>query len=431
VIRYATSLRIGVGVAAIGCAPGCTGEIADVLRHDDAARAASSTASTGGDAGDGGEAAATTVTASGGGAAGGESTAATSSVGAASSAGAGAAGGSGGGFGGAWTATVAASAAASSSSSAASSGAGGGPCIPGPLDDDPTVPPTLSATGLYSDIASGTLAPDVEAYHTLYALWSDGAEKYRFVKLPACSQIDSTQMDHWYFPIGTKLWKEFRVGGVRVETRMIKRIGPDYGDYVFAAYQWDAAGTEATHVPNGVSDANGTQHDIPATWECTTCHGHSPERVLGFGAVQLSHDGPGPTIETLSAQARLTVPHAKFVVPGDPTTAAALGYLHANCGHCHNETTAAASFVNPFVLRLSVDDATPADTGVLQTAVGVPVEKFSHPGVTHRISPGNLDASCVHYRMSVRGSLDQMPPFGTEQVDAAGMAAVDAFILSL
>src|SRR5688572_32754644 len=30
-------------------------------------------------------------------------------------------------------------------------------------------------------------------------------------------------------------------------------------------------------------------------------------------------------------------PIGDFPAPGDETTSAALGYIHANCGHCHNE----------------------------------------------------------------------------------------------
>jgi len=330
------------------------------------------------------------------------------------------------------SAAASATSAASSTSASGTGGGGAGPCVPSqPVDDDPNVPTVLSATGLYADIVTHSLASGVESFQPLYALWSDGAEKLRFIELPECTQIDTSNMDHWSFPVGTKLWKEFRVGGARIETRLVKRIGPGEGDYIFAAYQWNAAATEATHVPDGVIDANGTTHDIPATWECTTCHGHSPERVLGFGAVQLSHDGPGLTLAILSAQGRLTMPHPKFILPGNATTQAALGYLHANCGHCHNETPNGAWFNAPFVMRLSVDDLTPADTGVYQTAIGSPLETFSHPGITHRIAPGDPAASCVHYRMSVRGTTDQMPPFGTEQVDPAGMAAVDAWISGL
>ena len=51
-----------------------------------------------------------------------------------------------------------------------------------------------SQTGLYSDIASGTFAADVRPFEPKYVLWSDGATKRRFIRLPACAQIDTTDM---------------------------------------------------------------------------------------------------------------------------------------------------------------------------------------------------------------------------------------------
>jgi len=307
----------------------------------------------------------------------------------------------------------------------------GGECDPGGAPQIPTTPPAkLSETGLYADIASETLASGVEPFAPKYVLWSDGGDKQRFVSLPPCSEIDTSDMDHWSLPVGTRLWKTFVVGGVRVETRLIARYGPAPGEFWFAAYQWNDDQTDADHAPLGVEDAKGTEHDIPATSSCKLCHEYLEERALGFGAIQLSHGGPGVTIASLSAAGRLSVPAPSgFDVPGDPVEAAALGYLHANCGNCHNDT--GVEFNDPFALRVLVGDATVEATGAFGTAVGVPVEKFVQAGVTHRIAPGQPGASCVWYRMGVRGTIQQMPPLATELVDDSGLAIVEAWIQSL
>src|SRR5262249_47483900 len=127
------------------------------------------------------------------------------------------------------------------------------------IDDAPLVilttpPDKLSTTGLYADIASNTIAPYAKEYHPKYPLWSDDAAKIRHVYLPKCAQIDTSDMDHWQMPVGTRFWKEFTRDGVRVETRFMHRFGPGAEDWVFAAYQWNADQSEATYVPNGVSD---------------------------------------------------------------------------------------------------------------------------------------------------------------------------------
>jgi hypothetical protein len=323
--------------------------------------------------------------------------------------------------------------AASGATSSASSGVDAGACNPHELvDTSPEVPALLSATGLYRDLTTRALAAGVLPFAPQFPLWSDGAEKRRWVHLPGCAKIDTSDMDRWQVPVGTKIWKEFSFGGARVETRYLHRWGPDRSDYVFQAYQWDLGGTDATPVPrDGVKDANGTLHDIPGEWECVVCHGHAPERVLGLSAIQLSHAGPGLTLSSLGAAGRLTVPSADLHVPGDATARAALGYLHGNCAHCHNLSVEGETFTRPFSLELLTTATTVAQTDAVVTAVGVAPEKFVHPGISARIAPGAPAKSAVVYRMSARGSADAMPALGSELVDPAGLAAITAWIGAL
>jgi len=307
----------------------------------------------------------------------------------------------------------------------------GGTCTPSPYDGGTTLPPLLSATGLYTNIATQTVAPGARAYTPQFPLWSDGATKRRWIELPPCTQIDISDMDHWVMPVGTRLWKEFAVNGQVVETRMILKASAT--QFVFGAYQWNLAGTDATLLNNGVQNANGTTHDIPSRKQCEDCHLELRERVLGFGAIQLSHSGSGLTMSSLSAAGLLTVPApAGFTVPGGATAQQALGYLHANCGGCHNPDGLISQFSrDPMHLRLSVTETTVDATGTWRTAVNVLVTKTGAPStVTHRIKSGAPSASAVSWRMSVRGT-GQMPPLGTETVDTAGLAAVNAWISSL
>jgi mono/diheme cytochrome c family protein len=155
--------------------------------------------------------------------------------------------------------------------------------------------------------------------------------------------------------------------------------------------------------------------------------------MLGFSAIQLTHPTTGNEVDlfTLAAEGKLSAAPADggYPVPGTGVTQAALGYLHANCGNCHNPT--GISFNNPFSLHLLVDQRTPAATSPYLTAVGVPVERYIRPGITHRVAPGDPGASCIPARMSQRVSGEQMPPVGTKYVDDAGVATIRAWILTL
>lgn len=296
----------------------------------------------------------------------------------------------------------------------------------------------LSQTGLYDDIATKDLADDVVEFEPAYALWSDGAAKRRWIRLPGSGQVDTSNMDAWQFPIGTQLWKEFihvgQGGAVRIETRLIERRGPDPDDLWMGSFRWNTAETEAAYVQWGATNVKGTGHDIPAHDHCIKCHRGQPSRVLAFSAVQLSHDQPNH-LGDLAAAGWFTdppPPGLDYRPPGDPTAAAALGYLHANCGHCHTPDAGLACYdVTGLSLRLYTTDQTVLQTDAFATAVDQPLAYWTDQGFDYRIVPGNPAASALHFRMAVRGDDRQMPPAFTDAVDAAGTATVAAWIEAL
>lgn len=330
------------------------------------------------------------------------------------------------------------------SGGAGAGGSGGeGPCVNSlPVSKIP--PDTLSATGLFADIATKTVATNVRLFSPNYKLWSDGVEKDRFIYLPECDSIDTSKMDDWNFPPGTRSWKHFGVGGKLLETRFLMRSGTGPNDIVFATYEWNDEQTEATIVYGTHKDVLGTEHDIPDEMYCRRCHGpHAmkggmPSRILGFGAIQLSHSGQGLKLSDLIAEKKLSHPPAgNFTIPGTPVERAALGYLHVNCGSCHNDTPESVPFPS-FNARLRTTDQTVTDTGVYQTMVNQKMEEWVGHGCDYRFAGGSasLQQSCSLVRMKERGandipSLAQMPPFGTEITDSAGLATIQAWLATL
>ena len=81
---------------------------------------------------------------------------------------------------------------------------------PPPDDPDADVdasivgPALLSETGLYSDFASRTVASGLFAFSPRFEFWADGAQKSRWLSLPPGTKIDTSRVDHWVFPVGTK-----------------------------------------------------------------------------------------------------------------------------------------------------------------------------------------------------------------------------------
>lgn len=286
------------------------------------------------------------------------------------------------------------------------------PRFPAPDDTEPF---WLSQTGLYSEPATQTLAADLIEYEPTYALWSDAADKRRFMRLPRGTRIDTSDMDHWVFPVGTMFWKEFAHDGKPLETRLIARVGDGPRDYFMGAFVWNEEGSDARYVPGGMPNVLGAAHDVPSSKECGNCHNGEPGRILGASAVQL-----GQLVDYS--------PDEPYRAPGDDAAARALGYLHANCGHCHN-TNGLAWPDTGMDLRLRVAEDTLETTAIYRSTVDI--EMTDTKLRKQRIVTGDPNASGVYHRMSQRGPKTQMPPIATEQVDEEGLASVEAFILSL
>jgi hypothetical protein len=292
-------------------------------------------------------------------------------------------------------------------------------------------PMLLSQAGLYSDIASKTIAPGFVEYQPSYTLWADGAIKRRWMKLPPGGRIDTSDMDHWVFPVGTVFFKEFSLGGVLLETRIIEiGNGGQMGAFVWLPDQSDAVFT-----PDGAMNINGTPHDAPTAAQCPRCHIGEPGHILGFSAMQLSRaTGTPPTLGSLATSGLLTNPPPAgtlYPPPGTGATQDALGYFHANCGHCHNPNGSAFANGVHMVLRTYVGETTPQATQIYATTINQLLEVFTNPSYTYRVVPGNAAMSEIPFRMSQRGNGNQMPPIATEMVDPTGVATITNWINSL
>jgi hypothetical protein len=309
------------------------------------------------------------------------------------------------------------------------------------VDGDPRR--RLSAENLYADFAAKTINPDLVEFEPRFFLWSDGALKRRWIELPAGQTIDTSDMDRWKFPAGTRLWKEFRTPeGALLETRLIEKLGAGddaYEDYFMGAFVWQEDESEAFFEPAGMRNINGTNHDVPTETRCRTCHQGEAGFVLGFSAIQLSKATGDPTLATLEADGLLSNPPGRlFEPPGDATDQAALGTLHANCGHCHNPLGSAWPDVATQVLRLWTNESDGAvtatqiytTTALWEDGSGQPFDYWVPPSsaVTHRLVPGDHAASALWYRMSQRGNGDAMPPIYSEAVDDVGLGAVETWI---
>ncbi|HET8645642.1 MAG TPA: hypothetical protein VFO85_09155 [Vicinamibacteria bacterium] len=332
-------------------------------------------------------------------------------------------------------------------------GGGGGPTDPNPQPSGAAE--LLSTTGLYTDIARKQVDPRNLPWQPQYPLWTDGGAKERWIRLPQGTRIDTSNMDRWVFPVGTKFYKEFSFNGRRVETRIMEKVaaGAALESWTFKAFQWRADESDATlvstnGVPNAAPTGLGTMHDIPSQSQCRSCHSRGGDAVNGFDALQLSSDRdplaveaarlqPGDvTMDELERQGLVT--HAS----GDDVRVASssdsgrwvMGFLHGNCSNCHNPQGPAA--VSGLDFRHAADSRREADEPAFRTTVNQLTTVYNMPNTqvgvnSFRILGGAPEQSAVFFRMNSRGSIHQMPPFGTKAVDAEALGLVGDWIRRL
>jgi mono/diheme cytochrome c family protein len=285
-------------------------------------------------------------------------------------------------------------------------GQSGGAAVELPL------PARLSDTGLYVAGSTTEVDPRNLLFVPQYPLWTDGALKRRWIRLPEGTSIDARDPDAWLFPAGTRLWKEFSFGQ-RVETRYIERLPS--GGFRFATYVWAEDGRDAFLQPNGqtVELAHGQKHDVPRESDCRACHEGRSARVLGFSALQLSTDRdpnaphrealPKDALDLKQLEQRGLLAHLPETAPPriaarNPRERAALGYLYGNCSHCHNPRSPIAAVGLDLDQRIASDKPLPA---LLNT---------------------------LPHRMGSRFAATQMPPLGTRLVDDEALELVRTWI---
>ncbi|GGD97566.1 hypothetical protein GCM10011515_16690 [Tsuneonella deserti] len=297
------------------------------------------------------------------------------------------------------------------------------------------LPANLSAFGFFADGPAQIPAARVTPYRLNTPLWSDGAEKLRFVYIPDGSQAKAEGENLLQLPVGAALIKTFAFQdhGKRrlIETRVLLHRTDGW---VALPYLWNAEQTDAklalagARVPVVSPAGEAIEYRVPNKNQCKECHGLNGAVIpIGPKARNLSRDW----LDRFAAAGMLdAAPAVAHPVPlwedraKAGSEAAARGYLEANCAHCHQPGASASN--SGLDLRWEQDD--PHALGIMKRPVAAGRGAGS---LLFDVVPGKPSESILLHRMgSLEGGV-AMPELGKATLDHEGLAVVERWIAGL
>ena len=298
------------------------------------------------------------------------------------------------------------------------------------------MPRTLSEYRFFADGARQVPASGVTPYALNTPLWSDGADKLRFIYLPQGTQLTANGDGLLQFPVGSAIIKAFAFGAGEarrlIETRVLLHRA---NGWTALPYRWNAEQTEASLALAGgrvdlVTPAGeAISYAIPNKNQCKSCHSKGGAVIpIGPKARNLSGQWLGQMVR---AGALDRVPDGAGRLPvwaarsaSDPAAPLARAYLDTNCAHCHQPGGAASNSG----LDLRWEQADAHAIGILKRPVAA---GRGAGGYDFSIVPGAPDKSILLYRMDSAEPGIAMPELGKSSVDREGVAAVRRWILEM
>jgi parallel beta-helix repeat protein len=312
--------------------------------------------------------------------------------------------------------------------------------------------PNLSDYRLFADSSNPLDNPNGGIPYDLNTpLFTDYANKYRFVFVPQGTQAAYRSTEAFDFPVGTIIAKTFTIpADLRdgdsaediIETRLLihRKDGWKALPYIWNEEKTEAVltitgGTQEVSWIDASGESQSTDYVIPNTNNCSNCHGEDVLLPIGPTARSLNKDylyssGMANQLAHWTAQGILTgMPDdldSIVTIPLWGDTGASLddrarGYLDVNCAHCHSPAGAGRTsglyleYSRPFGL----------DVGECKT----PVAAGGGAGdLDYVIVPGNADASIMPFRMNSNETAIRMPEIGRSIIHTEGVALIQEWI---
>ena len=320
----------------------------------------------------------------------------------------------------------------------------------------PKYPEKLSDWGIFEGkMAELKPKTGVIPYALNTPLYSDYAEKSRFIRMPQGANVAYSTDGVLDFPSGTLIVKSFYYpanmqhpedGKNIIETRLLTKEGDNWKPLT---YVWNDDQTDAVLDIAGDEkqvkfiDKDGAQKNvryvIPNQNQCKGCHNVNDKiSPIGPSVSQMNGDlnypeGKQNQIEHWKNSGLMSnVPEHNAIprtaVWNDPSTgdinARARAYLAINCAHCHRKEGPAQTSG----LYLTENEKEAMAFGINKTPIAA---GNGSGGRLYDITPGDANASILWYRMQTSEPGERMPELGRNLLHKEGIALIKDWINQL
>jgi uncharacterized repeat protein (TIGR03806 family) len=297
-----------------------------------------------------------------------------------------------------------------------------------------TMTAKLSETGCVDSANPKQAANGLIPYTVNNALWSDGAEKERFLSLPDTTQITISDQGDFDFPVGSVLMKNFKFGEKLVETRLFAHGQLGWQGF---SYEWNDAQTDATLLSSAKDKSiDNVPWHFPSPGQCMECHTAAAGFSLGLETRQLNGNLLYPnqklanqltTLEHIGlfksplSDTQKTEALASLDDPQASLEQKARSYLHTNCSNCHQPN-------GPTPVNLDLRYTTP----LAQTNICNAIPANGDLGIVSALilAVGDPLKSVLVKRMQAT-DVTQMPPLARSVVDTQAVQVVSDWIKNL
>ena len=313
-----------------------------------------------------------------------------------------------------------------------------------PVDDavitSAGMPKKLSDFGFFKDAAGWQPNNGVELYLLNSPLFTDYAEKYRYIYIPAGEKAVASDDGVVKFPVGSALIKSFgyKIDGKDrlLETRLLLHRADGW---IALPYVWNVEQTEATlkvagkRIPVSFTDPSGNKRDIsyavPNKNQCKECHSLS-DSVMPIGPKGRNLDDGMQLQNLVKHEVIAEEPKVQYPMPVWRRTGTgtldqrARAYLDVNCAHCHNAEGSASNSG----LFLTYEEKRPVRFGINKRPIAAGRGSGGH---LFSIAPGDPNASIMIYRLKSLEPGIAMPEVGRSTVHEEGVELLSQWIAEI